>query len=41
VPNFSWAEGVDAHIVDTLHDEKVIEARDGIADQESLGLNPA
>jgi DNA polymerase I-like protein with 3'-5' exonuclease and polymerase domains len=25
--------GVDARIVDTLHDEKVIEARDGIEDQ--------
>ncbi len=34
-------QGVDARIVNTLHDEKVIEVRDAIEDQESLGLDPA
>ena len=34
-------EGVDARIVHTLHDETIAEARDGIEDQESLGLHPA
>jgi len=27
--------------VNTSHDEIIIEARDGIEDQESLGLDPA
>ena len=32
---------VDARIVHTLHDEIIVEGRDGIAGQESLGLDPA
>jgi hypothetical protein len=33
VPHLSWAGGVNARIVDTLHDEIIVEARDGIEDQ--------
>ncbi len=34
-------EGVDARIVHSLHDEIIVEAIDGIEDQESLGLDLA
>ena len=33
--------GANARIVHTLHGEIIVEARGGIEDQESLGLDPA